>query len=49
MVFYWIKIYIKLFLFLFKTRLVNKFEPDKLLQSDNCSPDQNSASVPDHK
>jgi hypothetical protein len=36
MFFYYIRIYTKLLLFLFKTQLVNKFEPDKLLQSDNC-------------
>jgi hypothetical protein len=30
MIFYYIKIYNKLLLFLFKTRLVNEFEPDKL-------------------
>jgi hypothetical protein len=36
MIFYYIKIYIKLLLFLFKIQLVNEFEPDKLLQSDNC-------------
>jgi hypothetical protein len=33
--FYYITIYIKLLLLLLKIRLVNEFEPDKLLQSDN--------------
>jgi hypothetical protein len=37
MVFYYIRIYIKLLLLLlFKIRLVNEFESDKLLKSNNC-------------
>jgi hypothetical protein len=46
MVFYWIRIYIKLLLFLFKIWLVNEFEPNKLLKFDN-PPDWNPASAPD--
>jgi hypothetical protein len=47
MVFYYIRIYIKLLL-LFKTRLINEFEPDKLLQSENCPlPNRNHSSGPE--
>jgi hypothetical protein len=48
-IFYYIRIYIKLLLFLFKIQLVNEFESDKLLQSDNCPPDRNPASAPVYK
>jgi hypothetical protein len=40
--------YVILLIFLFSTRLVNKFESNKLLQSDYLSPDQNTASVSAH-
>jgi hypothetical protein len=45
-IFCWVIIYINLLIFLFNTQLVIRFEPDKLLQSDNCLPSQNLASAP---